>query len=162
MPMFMCRWENGDSSFVAAPNKEATIEYLDEIGNAEGSRLTAIRDFMMHFELTPEGRLQFHSFGEITQDVIFEKAYPLLNDLLHSDRLTNPVAPTARDMAEIRAAVAKERKRLLGKKCPRVAETEIGRSIAKEMDMPASLADRIVRQVGDEELKEYKPRGKPH
>lgn len=40
-------------------------------------------------------------------------------------------------------------------------QTEIGRSITKEMDVPASLMDRMVRQVGEGELKEFKPRGKP-
>ncbi len=161
MPLFMCRWENGDCSFVAAPTKEAAIECLDEIGNADGSLLTAVRDFMVHFELTPKGKLRFHSFGELAEHAIYEKAYPLLDKLLHSDRLSDPAAPTGRDLAEIWATVGKERTRLLGKKRRRLPKSGIGRSIAKEMDMPASLADRMVRQVGEEELKEFKPRGKP-
>ena len=109
MPLFLCRWENGDCSFVAAPTKDTAIQYLDEIGNAEDSQLTAISDFMVHFELTPEGKLQFHSFGEVTEGAIFEKAYPLLDDLLHSDRLSDPTEPTPRDLALLRATVAKER-----------------------------------------------------
>jgi len=48
MRVFMCRWENDDCSFVGAPSKDVATEYLDEIGNAEGSLLTAIRDFMVH------------------------------------------------------------------------------------------------------------------
>ena len=76
MPLFMCRWENGDCSFVAAPTKDVAVQYLDEIGNADGSQLTALRDFMVHFELTAEGTLRFHSFGELTEEAIFEKAYP--------------------------------------------------------------------------------------
>ncbi|TAM83379.1 MAG: hypothetical protein EPN47_04515 [Acidobacteria bacterium] len=137
MPLFMCRWENGDCSFVAVPTKEAAIEYLDEIGNADGSHLTAVRDFMAHFELTPKGKLRFHSFGELAERAIYEKAYPMLDGLLHSDRLSDPAEPTAHDLAEIRATVAKEPKRLLGKKRRRIAQTEVGRSIAKEMDVPA-------------------------
>ena len=35
MPLFLCRWENGDCSFVVAPTKDTAIQYLDEIGNAE-------------------------------------------------------------------------------------------------------------------------------
>jgi hypothetical protein len=77
MSLSMCRWENGDCSFVAAPTKDAAIQYLDEIGNAEGADLTAIRDFMVHFELTEEGKLQFQRFGELAESAIFEKAYPL-------------------------------------------------------------------------------------
>ena len=162
MPLFLCRWENGDCSFVAAPTKDTAIQYLDEIGNAEDSQLTAISDFMVHFELTPEGKLQFHSFGEVTEGAIFERAYPLLDDLLHSDRLSDPMEPTARDTGLIRATVAKERKRLLGKKRRRVAQTEIGRRIAKEMDAPAALMDSIVRRVAGENLKTFHPRDKPH
>ena len=162
MSVFMCRWENGDCSFVAAPSKDAAIQYLDEIANAEGSELTAIRDFMVHFELTDEGKLQFQSFGELAESAIFEKAYPLLEDLLHSDRLSDAAEPTERDLALIRATVAKERKRLQGKKRRRLAQTEIGRRIAKEMDAPAALMDNIVRQVAEETLKNFHPRRKPH
>lgn len=162
MPLFMCRWENGDCSFVAAPNRKAGIEYLDEIGNADGSRLTTIRDFIVHFELTPKGKLRFHTFGELAQRAIYEKAYPLLDELLHSGRLTDPAAPTARDRAEIRAMVAKEQERLLGKKRRKLPKTGIGRAIAKDMDVPASLADRMVRHVAEEKLKTFHPHGKPH
>jgi hypothetical protein len=162
MPLFLCRWENGDCSFVAAPTKDAAIQYLDEIGNAESSQLTAISDFMVHFELTPEGKLQFHSFGEETEGAIFEKAYPLLDDLLHSDKLSDAIEPTAQDLALIRATVAKERTRLQGKKRRRLAQTQIGRRIATEMDAPAALMDSIVRRVAGEKLKTFHTRGKPH
>src|SRR6516164_10698008 len=79
-------------------------------------QLTAICDFMVHFELTPEVKLQFLSFGEETEGAIFEKAYPLLDDLFHSDKLSDAIEPTARDLALIRAMVAKQRTRLQGKK----------------------------------------------
>ncbi len=162
MPLVMCRWENGDCSFVAAPTKDAAILYLDEIGNADGSLLTAMSDFMVHFDLTPEGKLRFHSFGEMVEGAIFEKVYPLLDDLLKSDRLSDPMEPTPRDSTLIRAAVAKERKRLHGKRPPRLAQIEVGRSIAKGLDAPAPLMDTIVRRVAGEKLKNLHPRGKPH
>ena len=129
MPLFMCRWENGDCSFVSAPTKDAAIQYLDEIGNAEA---------------------------------IFEKAYPMLDDLFCSDKLSHPTEPSPRDLALIRATVAKERKRLRGKKRRRLAQTELGRAIAKEMDAPAALVDSLVRRVAGEKLKDFQPRGKPH
>lgn len=162
MPLFMCRWENGDCSFVSAPTKDAAIQYLDEIGNAEGSQLTALPDFMVHFELTPEGKLRFQSFGEVAEQAIFEKAYPLLDDLFYRDKLSDPTEPSPRDLALIRATVAEERKRLRGKKRPRLAQTGLGRAIAKEMDAPAALVDSIVRRVAGGKLKDLQPRGKPH
>jgi len=36
MPLYLCRWENGDCSFVWALNKGHALEVLDEVGNAEG------------------------------------------------------------------------------------------------------------------------------
>ena len=87
---------------------------------------------------------------------------PLLDDLFHSDRLSDVTEPNARDLALIRATVGKERKRLQGKKPRRLAETEVGRSIAKEMDAPAPMMDSIVRRVAGEKLKNFHPRGKPH
>jgi len=162
MPLFMCRRKNGDCSFVRAPSKGVAIEYLDEIGNVDGSLLTVMRDFMVHFELTPEGKLKFHSFGELAERDIYEKAYPVLDDLLHSDRLSGADEPTPRDLALIRAAVAKEEKQLEGKKARRLAQTEVEQKIAKEMDAPAPMVDRMVRQVAGEKLKSFCPKGKPH
>jgi len=36
MPLYLCRWPNGDCSFVQAATKGEAIELLDEIANAEG------------------------------------------------------------------------------------------------------------------------------
>ena len=51
MPLYMCRWPNGDCSVVWATNKGEAIEILDEVDNAEGCPLMALRDFMVHFRL---------------------------------------------------------------------------------------------------------------
>jgi hypothetical protein len=44
MPLYLCRWTNGDCSFVFAANRGEAIEGLDEVGNAEGCPLTPIHD----------------------------------------------------------------------------------------------------------------------
>jgi hypothetical protein len=36
MALYLCRWTNGDCSFVFTARKGEAIELLDEIGNAEG------------------------------------------------------------------------------------------------------------------------------
>jgi hypothetical protein len=133
----MCRWRNGDCSFAS------------------------IRDFMVHFELTPGGRLQFHSFGELAEDAIFEKAYPLLNELFQSDKLSDQADPTAQDAELIKATVEKEYQRLQGKKRRKLPQTEIGRRVAAEMDVPASMMDGIVDQITREKLKKFRSGGKP-
>jgi hypothetical protein len=78
MPMFMCRWPNGDVSFRSARNKEDAIIMLDEWDNAELAALRQIRDFMVDFRLTDKGELEFQSFGEDCQNEIRERAYPIL------------------------------------------------------------------------------------
>ena len=53
--MFMCRWLNGDVSFVSARTKGDAIIKLDEWDDAEGAEIIQIRDFMADFRLTDEG-----------------------------------------------------------------------------------------------------------
>jgi hypothetical protein len=35
MPLYLCRWPNGDLSAVSAPNKQEAIFLLDEVGDAQ-------------------------------------------------------------------------------------------------------------------------------
>lgn len=36
MPLFLCRWRNGDCSVVWAPHKEDAIVELDQVANVGG------------------------------------------------------------------------------------------------------------------------------
>ena len=76
--MFMCRWMNGDLSFVSARTKEDAIVMLDEWDTVEGAEISQIRDFMVDFRLNDEGDLELAEFGESCRDAILEKAYPRL------------------------------------------------------------------------------------
>ncbi len=40
MPIYMCRWENGDISFVSAVSKDDAIGALDEVGAAISRRVS--------------------------------------------------------------------------------------------------------------------------
>jgi len=72
MPAYICRWPNGDFSAVSAVNKERAIELLDEVGNAEGCPISAVKDFMVHFGLKDSGEMEFESYGEATERKIME------------------------------------------------------------------------------------------
>jgi hypothetical protein len=50
--MLMCRWMNGDVSFVSEQTKEDAIVLLDKSDNAEAAEISPIRDFMVDFRLT--------------------------------------------------------------------------------------------------------------
>jgi len=105
MPVFLCRWPNGDCSIVSARNKDDAIFALDEVGSARPEWLRPIRHFMVHFQLTDDGELGIESFGRNTDDDIC-KAYPALVDTM--GRLHEGEATTA----EVQVAVRIERERV--------------------------------------------------
>lgn len=152
MPLYLCRWTNGDCSFVFAANKGEAIERLDEVGNAEGCPVIPIHEFMAHFHLTDTGGVEFEEFGEVTEDVLFEKAYPILDEaVLNAPRDEQTGALTPDGMEVPKAAVVKERERVKAKE---VAEpdTELGREIKRRADAPTRLVNRIIRKSAKEGL----------
>ncbi len=117
---------------------------------------------MVHFRFSDDGVLEFEEFGEITEDVLVETAYPILRDaLLNAPRDEQTGALTPEGMETVKAAVGKERDRV---KAKNVAEpdTELGREIKRNTDAPTRLVDRIVYKVAREKLGRFQGRGKPH
>ena len=149
MPLFLCRWPNGDCSFVAARNKTAAILALDEAGNAETAEVFAIRDFMLHLALRDDGILEFEGLGELARES-FAKAYPFLTQALQQEK-----GPKT-----IRYAVKRERTRVVERH--KDASSDMARQVQKQLGAPAALADALVEQIAKERLKDFKPRGKPH
>ncbi len=160
MPLYMCRWPNGDCSVVWAANKGAAVEILDEVDNAEVCPLMALRDFMVHFRLSDEGEIQLEGFGEATEDALFQLAYPVLDKTLMDAPNDQAGNPTPEGIAMIREAVAKERKRVRLKKVKEPV-TELGRKIKQMTNMPTRVIDRTIRETGSETLKQFRGRGKP-
>jgi hypothetical protein len=152
MPIFMCRWPNGDVSFLSARNKEDAIIMLDEWDKAELAELRQIRDFMVDFRLTDRGELGFQSFGEDCQNEIWERAYPILAKALDDAPINVAGEPTPAGKSSIRKAVEVERERLIDKKVPKLADTELGRTIQKQLGAPAAMIDRRVKAVATEFL----------
>ncbi len=161
MPIFMCRWPNGDCSFVSARNKSKAIEALDEIDNAEGCPLSVVEDLMVHFYLDDDGSLELDGFGEVTENTIW-KDYPILDetlDQIYEETKDGPVTPE--HMRVIGEAVSKERERVKPKRVQQ-PETNLGREIKNSMDAPTSIIDREIKKGAMEKLKEFKPKGKPN
>jgi hypothetical protein len=151
--MFMCRWPNGDLYFLSARNKEDAVIMLDEFDNAELAELRQIRDFMVDFLLTDDGKLELQSFGEERQSEIWDRAYPNLADAM-AKAPTNSIGEfTATGKKKIKDAVRAERQRPVGKKTPRLPETELGRSLQKQLGAPTALINRRVKEVATEVLK---------
>ena len=166
MPLFLCRWPNGDCSVVWAPHKEDAIVELDQVGNAEACPITQVRSFQLHFVLNEQGKLMLEALGEGTEEEIFSFAYPVLDQALsdaYGDEIYDSyeTLPPAR-RAAIATAVETERRRIAGDRTPTAEPlTEIGRDVKKQTDVPTILVDRIVRHVATAKLKHFKGRGKP-
>ena len=52
MPLFLCRWPNGDCAVVLASDETEAIERLDEVANAEGCPITELENLQIHFAAT--------------------------------------------------------------------------------------------------------------
>ena len=154
MPLYLCRWPNGDCSVVLASNKGAAIETLDELANAEGCPLTVLRDFMVHFRLSDSGELEFEGWGEASEEAVFEQAYPVLEET----RLNVPCDKngnlTPGGVTMIQEAVAKERQRIRPKKV-KEPDTELGREIKKVTDVLTRIVNRAIRFAASKKLERF-------
>ena len=113
MPIYLCRWPNGEFSIVNAKSKDDAIELLDEWGNAEQASLTRMADCMFDFRLDDDGQIQLASIGESTYEHVMEACYPELDKAFATaERDENKNSYSARGRERIRMAVQSERTRL--------------------------------------------------
>jgi hypothetical protein len=154
MGLYLCRWENGDFSVVQAESKEHAIEMLDEVANAEGMPLYTITDFMVHFRLNDDGTLELEGFGEAFYNCVRERVHPILGELDVSLYDAGP-----KDRSRIKKAVNQERCRVKAKPAPE-PDTELGKQIKSEMDLPTSVINRHIKSVATDFLRKTKPKGK--
>jgi hypothetical protein len=152
MPIFLCRWPNGDVSIVSARNKDDAIVALDEFDNADHAYISQLREqFLVDFRLNDDGNLELNEFGESTLNEIMEEAFPELEKT------------QSEDPAVIRQAVELERTRLWGKKKKtKQAKTEIGQRLQKELGAAAVVADRAIEREAKEVLKNFKTKNPKH
>lgn len=148
MPVFFCRWPNGDFSVVEAVGEPDAIEALDEFANADGLELIEVEDFRlaMDFRLSGDGTFILDQIGERIHKT-FWSMYPKLEAALEKGQ------------AVIQRAVRQERRRVKEASAP-AADTERGKEIQKTLDLPASLANEIVDQEAKKLLRRFKPRSK--
>ncbi len=156
MPVYVCRWENGDFSVVQARSKDDALEMLDEVANAEGMPLYPITDFMVHFQLAGDGTIKLEGFGDDFWYHITESIHPILGKLGDSPHDPDPDA-----QARIKKAVEEERNRLKAKPSPQ-PDTELGKEMKAQMDLPTRVINRHIQKAAKEVLKNMKPKGKPN
>ena len=166
MPLFLCRWLNGDCSVVWARTTDDAIIELDQVANAESCPMTELQTFQLHFTLTDRGELMLEGFGEGTKEEMVSLAYPVLDQALQDawacEDYDGYESLPADGRSTIRRAVEHERSRLLlDDTQTKEPLTEAGRDVKRQTDMPTVLIDRIVRTAAKKTVKDFKGRGRP-
>lgn len=163
MPVFLCRWPNGDVSIVAARNKDDAIYELDEFDNADHAQISQLKEFLVDFRLSDQGDLQLNQFGEGTYHQIMTKAFPELEKTVLSDELNRLDEGSDEYKAAIRNAVELERKRLWRKRRKvKEAKTEFGKRLQKELGAAAVVVDRAIERRASKILKSFKGKKPRH
>jgi hypothetical protein len=172
MPLFICRWQNGDFSAVSASSRDEAIELLDEVGNAEVCELFTVKNFMVHFCLKQEASeiddlvpVELEGFGEGTMDILCDRVYPAYSKAASTEGENWPedeevprekVDATFRNLNE---ALAQERTRQSGAKEPEMSDDpEAARLQKSGLDMPKSLAERTVKRHRHRQFLEAPPK----
>jgi hypothetical protein len=168
MPLFICRWQNGDFSAVFARNKESAILKLDEVGDAELGELFPVKNFMVHFKLKediPDDRGEFlpvayEDFGEETYDTLSERLYPIYyraartydENWTDRDHATDEQWEAAE--RQLKDALAVERQRNWGAKEPQLSDDpEAAQLQEKGHRIPKALAEKLVKDRREKQLK---------
>ena len=101
MPVFICRWPNGDVSLAAGESEVEVADVLDEVDNPDAAELMQLDHAVaVHFKLGArpgeEGTLplRYENLSEQLESSIYERAYPVYNEV-H----TKP-DPTVKELTE--------------------------------------------------------------
>ena len=162
MPLFLCRWPDGDCSIVNAKSRVDALDILDEEADAQGCPLKRIDEFSIHLSIDKDGGLRLEAFGERVEDGIFETAYPVLHAALRDAPRDQDCELTASGRAQVRRAVQTERGRVKAK-AGRGPKTESGKRLkAHGIDMPGAVLDRLVHKHAERTLEDFEPKSKSH
>jgi hypothetical protein len=161
MPLFICRWQNGDFSAVSASSKKDAIEQLDEVGNAGFPKLFTMKNFMVHFRLKDETDeiddfvpVELEGFGEETVDTLCDRVYPTYAeasmdeiDAWFDDESVKSEKVDAA-LLSLNEALVKERTRQWGEiKEPEISNDPEAAHLQKSgLDLPKTMAERTVKE----------------
>ncbi len=166
MAVYFARWKDGSFSIVEADDEDEAYELLDEFGD-EPVELSALKSCLIDFELTDRGSFRLDHFGEVMQDEILERGYPVLQNALtaaaeheydpEQDQVPADVSDVPPDVAE---AVQAERERFVGFR-PASASTELGKDIQAHTNTSGRNVDAIIKRKAAKTLEKL-PIDKKH
>ena len=159
MPLFICRWQDGDFSAVSAASRDEAMELLDEVGNADVADLFTVKNFMVHFQLKTDAEnmeepvpVELEGFGEGTYEMLCERVYPVYSKVsgnVVDDLLTTGEIPKEKRDAALKTlneALVTERMRKLDSKKPKVSEDPDVAELQEECDVPRLVAEKAVKE----------------
>ena len=159
MPLFICRWQDGDFSAVSAASRDEAMELLDEVGNADVADLFTVKNFMVHFQLKTEADnmeepvpVELEGFGEGTYEMLCERVYPVYSKV--SGKVVDDLPTTGEMPKEKRDAALKtlnealvtERMRKRDSKKPKLSDDPEVAQLQKLADVPKPMAEQVVKE----------------
>jgi hypothetical protein len=159
MPLFICRWQNGDFSAVSASSREEAVELLDEVGNADVADVFTAKRFMVHFQLKKQVDnveelvpVDLEGFGEETYDTLCERVYPAYSKAsmrVHDEFLANGDVPKEEHDAVLKVlneALVTERMRNWDSKKPALSDDPDVAKLQTQVDVPRPMAEQAVKE----------------
>ena len=137
MPLYICRWPNGDFSAVSARDASEAAYLLSEVGPVGEAKLFDLANFMVHFSLPKKMNmekwdkmlppLQLDGFGAQTLCFLWDHIYPEFEKATNAVLEGEAAGAITDEEAEkqLDQALARERVRLM----PAIARTESGERI---------------------------------
>jgi hypothetical protein len=158
--VYLCRWPNGDFSLAAANTRREALVELDEWDAAHPCQLFPLESCMVDFRLNDQGEIELKQFGEDTEDLIWEISYPKLRACLVGVMSINGGEHSAKARQSIRKAVQHERERLwTNQPAHPQAETEIGKTLQKQLRTTGPVADHYVQEMANRILRSDDDKG---
>jgi hypothetical protein len=124
MPVFLCRWQNGDTAFAYGAEKADAVGLIDlELDYPEDWQLTKVDEFLLDVQITDEGEFEIDFIGERLTSAL-DRAYPILTAA--KARIAESGSGLTAEEAKriITEAVASERVRLENAVSPNADKTE--------------------------------------
>lgn len=140
MPVYLCRWPHGDVSLAAGESEVEVADVLDEVGNPDAAELMQLdHPIAIHFKLGTrpgeEGTLPLHfeDLSEQLESSIYERAYPVFNEIC-----TKP-DPTVKELTE----ALKHEKNPIYRKVPEPSSNPSVAGLQDQLQMPRVVLEHL-------------------
>ena len=144
MPAYLCRWPNGDVSLAAGESEVEVADVLDEVDNPDAAELMQLdHAIAVHFKLGTrpgeEGMLPLHfeEMSEELRDSIYERAYPVYNEVRKKPD------PTVQELTE----ALKHEKNPIYRKTPEPSSNPSVAGLQDEMQMPQVVLEHLAERA---------------